>query len=72
MDPGSLADWMQASAMAAAVAGLAAAGRWALRAEDAQPSSRQPARPRPADAVVAATAAEEQPQSMHEELVMRR
>jgi hypothetical protein len=37
IDPGSAGDWLQASLMAAALAGLAATGRWALRQEAAEP-----------------------------------
>ena len=37
IDPGSTGDWLQASLMAAALAGLAATGRWALRQEEAEP-----------------------------------
>ena len=36
IDPGSAGDWLQASLMAAALGGLAAAGRWALRMEEAE------------------------------------
>jgi hypothetical protein len=44
IDPGSVGDWLQASLMAAALAGLAATGRWALRQEAADPD-RLPAVP---------------------------
>jgi hypothetical protein len=37
IDPGSTADWLQASLLAAALAGLAATGRWALHKEAADP-----------------------------------
>ena len=36
IDPGSVGDWLQASLMAGALGGLAAAGRWALRMEEAE------------------------------------
>ena len=36
IDPGSAGDWLQASLMAGALGGLAAAGRWALRMEEAE------------------------------------
>jgi hypothetical protein len=36
IDPGSVVDWLQASLMAGALGGLAAAGRWALRTEEAE------------------------------------
>jgi hypothetical protein len=39
IDPGSVGDWLQASLMAAALAGLAATGRWALRQEEADPDA---------------------------------
>ena len=39
IDPGSGGDWLQASLMAAALGGLAAAGRWALREEEAEPAT---------------------------------
>jgi hypothetical protein len=38
VDPGSVGDWMQASLMAAALGGLAAAGGWALRREAGGPA----------------------------------
>jgi hypothetical protein len=34
--PGSVSDWLQASLMAGVLGGLAAAGRWALRTEEAE------------------------------------
>ena len=58
--PGSVADWMQASVMAAALAGLAAIGRSALRDADADaPSSRRLGPSRPPSGPVEATAATE-------------
>ena len=36
IEPGSVGDWLQASLMAGALGGLAAAGRWALRMEEAE------------------------------------
>jgi hypothetical protein len=36
IDPGSVGDWLQASLMAGALSALAAAGRWALRLEEAE------------------------------------
>jgi hypothetical protein len=36
IDPGSVSDWLQASLMAGALGGLAAAGRWALRMDEAE------------------------------------
>jgi hypothetical protein len=42
IDPGSVGDWLQASLMAAALAGLAATGRRALRKEEADPDTLQP------------------------------
>ena len=36
ISPGSVGDWLQASLMAGALGGLAAAGRWALRMEEAE------------------------------------
>ena len=41
IDPGSMGDWLQASLMAAALGGLAAAGRWALRNDEADPATPQ-------------------------------
>jgi hypothetical protein len=41
IDPGSVGDWLQASLMAAALGGLAATGRWALRKEEADPDTLQ-------------------------------
>jgi hypothetical protein len=46
IDPGSVGDWLQASLMAAALGGLAATGRWALRTEEADPDTLQAAPPR--------------------------
>ena len=36
IDPGSAGDWLQASLMAGALGGLAAASRWALRMDEAE------------------------------------
>jgi hypothetical protein len=41
IDPGSVGDWLQASLMAGALGGLAAAGRWALRKEEAERATPQ-------------------------------
>jgi len=40
VDPGSVGDWLQASLIAAALGGLAAVGRWALREEEADRTTR--------------------------------
>jgi hypothetical protein len=40
--PGAAGDWLQASILAAALAGLAAAGGWALRQEDRHAPSGDP------------------------------
>jgi hypothetical protein len=42
VDPGSVADWAQATVMAAALAGVAAAGLRALREELARQPAPQP------------------------------
>ena len=36
IEPGSMGDWLQASLMAGALGGLAAASRWALRMDQAE------------------------------------
>ena len=51
INPGSVGDWLQALLMAAA-GGMAATCRWALRAEEAQVSSRRPGASAPTDAPV--------------------
>jgi hypothetical protein len=58
--PGSVGDWMQASGMAAALAGLAAACWRALREEDAHALSRRPGPSRPTSGPADATAVAEQ------------
>jgi hypothetical protein len=57
--PGSVGDWMQASIMAAALAGLAAACWRALREEDVHALPRRPGPSRPPSGLVDATAVAE-------------
>jgi hypothetical protein len=57
--PGSVGDWMQASIMAAALAGLAATCARALREEERHARSGRPGPARPLSALVDATAAAE-------------
>jgi hypothetical protein len=57
--PGSLGDWMQASVMAAALAGLAATCARALREEERHALSGRPGPTRPPSGLVEATAAAE-------------
>jgi hypothetical protein len=57
--PGSVGDWMQASIMATALAGLAAACWRALREEDAHALPRRPGPSRPPSGLVDATAVAE-------------
>src|SRR5215216_3431292 len=56
--PGSAGDWIQALIMAAALAGLAATGRWALREEE-HALSRRPGSPQLPTGLVGATEAAE-------------
>jgi hypothetical protein len=56
--PGSIADWIQALIMAAALAGLAATGWWALRKEEHALSRRPGPSQLPSGLVEAAEAAE--------------
>jgi hypothetical protein len=57
--PGSVGDWMQASIMAAALAGLAATCARALREEERHALSGRPGPARPLSGLVDATAAAE-------------
>jgi hypothetical protein len=57
--PGSIADWIQALIMAAALAGLAATGRWALREEEHALSRRPRPSQLPSGLVEATEAAED-------------
>jgi hypothetical protein len=57
--PGSVSDWMQASIMAAALAGLAATCWRALREEEGHVLSRRPGPSRPTSGPVDATAVAE-------------
>jgi hypothetical protein len=62
--PGSAGDWIQALIMAAALAGLAATGRWAL-GEEEHALSRRPGPPKLPTGLVGATEAAENIEAMH-------
>jgi hypothetical protein len=62
--PGSAGDWIQALIMAAALAGLAATGRWAL-GEEEHALSRRPGPPQLPTGLVGATEAAENIEAMH-------
>jgi hypothetical protein len=61
IDPGSIGDWLQASLMAGALGGLAAAGRWALRMEEAEQATPHTVPLRESTATTTPTMAEPTP-----------
>jgi hypothetical protein len=62
--PGSIADWIQALIMAAALAGLGATGGWALREEE-YALSRRPGPSQPRSGLVEATEAAQNIEATH-------